>query len=189
MPVGTDGLITAPRDYLTILVVRHPRDALMTKRLFRASDGTVGKTNYDKASLFDVRQQRVESFTGTRRRCAICPTGRTASSYAASRVIVVTKSAAVSTALRQRSVPIPRATIGCFSILMRSSCRCFWNRTTTRNCSLAIWCDCCHDRSGAPAISDNGHAGKAGMAARHCAATSGSGRVKSAPTARWRIGR
>ena len=59
MPLGPDGLISAPRDYLTILVVRHPRDALMTKRLFRASDGATGKTSYDKASVFDAVTQRV----------------------------------------------------------------------------------------------------------------------------------
>jgi hypothetical protein len=48
MPLGHDGLISAPRDYLTILVVRYPRDALMTKRLFRASDRATGKTSYGK---------------------------------------------------------------------------------------------------------------------------------------------
>jgi len=59
MPLGPDGLISAPRDYLTILVVRYPRDALMTKRLFRASDGATGKTSYGKASVFDAVTQRV----------------------------------------------------------------------------------------------------------------------------------
>jgi hypothetical protein len=63
MPVGANGLITAPRDYLTILVVRRPRNALMTKRLFRTSDRAIGKADYDEASLFDVQKQRVESFT------------------------------------------------------------------------------------------------------------------------------
>ena len=59
MPLGHDGLISAPRDYLTILVVRYPRDALMTKRLFRANDGATDKTSYGKASVFDAVTQRV----------------------------------------------------------------------------------------------------------------------------------
>ena len=63
MPLGPDGLISAPRDYLTILVVRYPRDALMTKRLFRGSDGATGKTSYDKASVFDAVTQRVNGLS------------------------------------------------------------------------------------------------------------------------------
>ena len=41
-------------DYITVLSVRHPRDAVMTKRLYRATNGVIGKTGYDDACKFDV---------------------------------------------------------------------------------------------------------------------------------------
>ena len=31
-------------DYITVLTVRYPRDAVMTKRLSRATNGVIGKT-------------------------------------------------------------------------------------------------------------------------------------------------
>jgi hypothetical protein len=43
-------------DYITVLSVRHPRDAVMTKRLFRATNGVIGKTDYDNAVKFDVQK-------------------------------------------------------------------------------------------------------------------------------------
>jgi hypothetical protein len=43
-------------DYITVLTVRYPRDAVMTKRLFRATNGAIGKTGYDDASKFDVQK-------------------------------------------------------------------------------------------------------------------------------------
>lgn len=41
-------------DYLTILTVRDPSDAMMTKRLFVATNGAIGKTGYDNGLKFDV---------------------------------------------------------------------------------------------------------------------------------------
>lgn len=43
-------------DFITVLTVRHPPDALMTKRLFRATNGRIGKTSYDNALRFDVQK-------------------------------------------------------------------------------------------------------------------------------------
>ena len=44
------------RDYLTVLTVRSPQDAVMTKRLFVATNGAVGKKGYDRAVSFDARK-------------------------------------------------------------------------------------------------------------------------------------
>ena len=46
-------------DYITVLSVRYPRDAVMTKRLFRATNGKIGKTDYDNATKFDVRKHAI----------------------------------------------------------------------------------------------------------------------------------
>ena len=43
-------------DYITVLKVRYPPDAVMTKRLFRATNGAIGKKPYDNASKFDVQK-------------------------------------------------------------------------------------------------------------------------------------
>ena len=43
-------------DYITVLVVRFPNDAVMTKKLFRATNGAIGKTDYDNASHFNVQK-------------------------------------------------------------------------------------------------------------------------------------
>ena len=43
-------------DYITVLSVRYPRDAVMTKRLYRATNGVIGKTDYDNATKFDVQK-------------------------------------------------------------------------------------------------------------------------------------
>jgi hypothetical protein len=44
------------RDYITVLKVRYPPGAMMTKRLFRATNGAIGKHGYDNASRFDVQK-------------------------------------------------------------------------------------------------------------------------------------
>jgi hypothetical protein len=46
-------------DYITVLTVRYPLDAVMTKRLFRATNGKIGKTDYDNATKFDVRKHEI----------------------------------------------------------------------------------------------------------------------------------
>ncbi len=43
-------------DYITVLSVRYPRDAVMTKRLHRATNGVIDKSNYDNATKFDVQK-------------------------------------------------------------------------------------------------------------------------------------
>ncbi len=43
-------------DYITVLSVRYPRDAVMTKRLYRAPNGKIGKTDYANATKFDVQK-------------------------------------------------------------------------------------------------------------------------------------
>ena len=43
-------------DYITVLSVRYPRDAVMTKRLYRATNGVIGKSDYDNATKFDVQK-------------------------------------------------------------------------------------------------------------------------------------
>jgi hypothetical protein len=43
-------------DYITILSVRYPRDAVMTKRLYRAANGVIDKSDYDNAIKFDVQK-------------------------------------------------------------------------------------------------------------------------------------
>jgi hypothetical protein len=43
-------------DHITVLVVRFPRDAVMTKRLRRATNGSTYKTDYDDALKFDVQK-------------------------------------------------------------------------------------------------------------------------------------
>ena len=43
-------------DHITVLVVRFPRDKVMTKRLRRATDGNNYKTDYDDALKFDVQK-------------------------------------------------------------------------------------------------------------------------------------
>ena len=43
-------------DYITVLVVRFPPDAVMTKRLYRATNGAIRKTDYDDPSHFDVQK-------------------------------------------------------------------------------------------------------------------------------------
>src|ERR1700693_3177350 len=43
-------------DYITVLTVRYPRDKIMTKRLYRTTNGAIGKTGYDDASKFDVQK-------------------------------------------------------------------------------------------------------------------------------------
>ena len=43
-------------DYITVLVVRFPPDAVMTKRLDRATNGAICKTDYDDALKFDVQK-------------------------------------------------------------------------------------------------------------------------------------
>jgi hypothetical protein len=41
-------------DYVTVLTVRHPRDAVMTKRLKCATNGVIYKMDYDDGYLFDA---------------------------------------------------------------------------------------------------------------------------------------
>ena len=48
------------KDYITVLVVRYPRNAIMTKRLYRRSDGTIDKLPYDDALKFDVQKHPIE---------------------------------------------------------------------------------------------------------------------------------
>ena len=43
-------------DHITVLVVRFPRDKVMTKRLRRATDGSTYKTDYDDALKFDAQK-------------------------------------------------------------------------------------------------------------------------------------
>ena len=43
-------------DYITVLSVRYPREAVMTKRLYRATNGVIHKSDYDNASKFDVQK-------------------------------------------------------------------------------------------------------------------------------------
>jgi hypothetical protein len=49
-------------DYVCVLKVRSPRNAMMTKRLYRATNGATGKTDYDDATTFDVEKIRVATF-------------------------------------------------------------------------------------------------------------------------------
>lgn len=43
-------------DYVTVLTVRYPRNKVMTKRLYRATNGKISKSGYDNASRFDVQK-------------------------------------------------------------------------------------------------------------------------------------
>jgi hypothetical protein len=43
-------------DYITVLTVRYPYDAVMTKRLRKATNGVIYKTDYDDALKFDVQK-------------------------------------------------------------------------------------------------------------------------------------
>jgi hypothetical protein len=43
-------------DYITVLSVRYPRDAVMTKRLYRAANSVIDKSDYDNAIKFDVQK-------------------------------------------------------------------------------------------------------------------------------------
>ena len=43
-------------DYICTLTVRWPSDALMTKKLFRATNGVIGKTSYGDGYKFDVQK-------------------------------------------------------------------------------------------------------------------------------------
>lgn len=47
--------MVAARDYATLLKVVEPRNALATKQLYRADDGSIGKIGFDKPWLFDAR--------------------------------------------------------------------------------------------------------------------------------------
>ena len=51
------------KDYIAVLMVRWPRNAVMTKRLFRTTDGATGKMDYDKAYKFDVQKIPVSGLT------------------------------------------------------------------------------------------------------------------------------
>ena len=46
----------SPTDYITVLTVRYPYDAVMTKRLKKATNGVIYKTDYDDALKFDVQK-------------------------------------------------------------------------------------------------------------------------------------
>ena len=46
-------------DYITVLSVRYPRDAVMTKRLNRATNGKIDKSDYDNATQFDVQKMGI----------------------------------------------------------------------------------------------------------------------------------
>jgi len=46
-------------DYITVLSVRYPRDAVMTKRLYRLTNGVIDKCGYDNATKFDVQKIRI----------------------------------------------------------------------------------------------------------------------------------
>ncbi len=43
-------------DYITVLSVRYPRHAVMTKRLYRTINGVIDKSSYDNATKFDVQK-------------------------------------------------------------------------------------------------------------------------------------
>ena len=47
-------------DYICILTVRWPSDALMTKKLFRATNGVIGKTSYGDGYKFDVQKCAID---------------------------------------------------------------------------------------------------------------------------------
>jgi hypothetical protein len=48
-------------DYISVLTVRYPSDAAMTKRLFRATNGVIGKVGYGNAVKFDVQKHPVSN--------------------------------------------------------------------------------------------------------------------------------
>ena len=55
-------MIASPcaRDYITVLTVRFPQDAVLTKRLFRDANGAIGKKGYDKPYLFDAEKIAID---------------------------------------------------------------------------------------------------------------------------------
>ena len=48
------------RDYITVLRVRWPQDAVLTKRLFVATNGAIGKKGYDSPTKFDVQKIAID---------------------------------------------------------------------------------------------------------------------------------
>lgn len=50
-------------DYVTVLTVRYPRNKVMTKRLYRATNGKISKSGYDNASRFDVQKVAINDLT------------------------------------------------------------------------------------------------------------------------------
>ena len=47
-------------DYICNLTARRPSDALMTKKLFRATNGAIGKTGYGDGYKFDVQKCAID---------------------------------------------------------------------------------------------------------------------------------
>lgn len=48
------------RDFITTLTVRYPPGRMMTKRLYRATNGAIGKSGYDRAYTFDVKKDPID---------------------------------------------------------------------------------------------------------------------------------
>lgn len=145
-------------DYITVLSVRYPRDAVMTKRLYRAANGIIDKSDYNNATKFDVQKIGINDLADL---CGVLFDV----SKQPNKVVIrgcrspdTTMSIAGCTAIGRHLAPILTDIVGCSRTSMRCRCRCFSIPMMIPRSSLATSYVYCRLRSTVRASIGNGHA-------------------------------